>query len=213
MKTVAAILSVIVILSIAAWAQTPASGPAASQPTTSPRESEPVQQNGVDFQVVTQRVWVLDGGTPVPLALKITNRTDKALQFNHYDAVIVHIKDAAGKELEMSRWRRAIATGKPLLVETDQSGTIAPTATLKRTDRGFGLHGSDGAGGGWLIDGFKAGTYSISIAYANTQEAADRLKKTIPVGDDPFWIGKVTTKELTVEVVEKPVATTQPASP
>ena len=34
-----------------------------------------------------------------------------------------------------------------------------------------------------------------------------------PVADDPlFWIGKVVTKELTVEIMERPEGTTQSAA-
>ncbi len=162
------------------------------------KASQPVQVNGVEFQVVAQRVWTLNDGTSIPLALKITNRTDKALQFNLFDTVSVIFKDASGKQLKIDGGRDRSAMPAPLLVEKGQSGTIDRTAKLERKDKGYRLTGPDGAGGIWWFDDLKAGTYSVSIGYENTQALAG-------------WVGKVVTKELAVEIVEK-AATTQPAA-
>jgi hypothetical protein len=165
-----------------------------------PRESQAVRENGVSFQIIAPAVLVLEEGASVPLALKVTNHTDQTLQFNLLDTVAVHIKDAAGNELlDVHGVRLQSFLPKPLLVDKDQSGNVNRIAKWERTDKGFRLTGSDGAGGEWYFDGLAAGKYTVSIAYENTQGSAG-------------WIGKVTTKELAVEIVGKTAATTQSAA-
>lgn len=211
MKAIASLLSVVVILSVAAWAEPPASKPAASQPTNSPRDSQPVQVNGVDFQIVARTVWVLPDGnavTSIPLALKITNHSDKALQFDLCDTVSVHVRDASGKELNiLVRLADQLKDQliRPLLVDKGQSVTIDRTAKLKLEGKAYDLSGPDGAGGVWSFVDLKPGRCTVSFAYESTQAAADILKKTLPLGNDPFWIGKVTTKDLAVEILDRPV--------
>ncbi len=268
MKTVAASLSVIVILSIAAWADTTGSGPAASGPTTGPVDANavaeliqrlgdkdfkvrdeatkklgemgdaivpllmakaqeqgldpevaaritavlPVQEGGVDFQIVTPAVWLLDEGASIPLALKITNRTDKALQFNLLHTVTVRMKDAAGKELRIDSGRKATTVPAPLLVGKGQSGSIGRGGVFKATDTGFRLTGLEETGGFWYFEGLKPGKYTVSIAYASPQAVVAAFIKNNTVGNDPFWIGEIVTKWLTVEILEKPVGTTQPVA-
>lgn len=175
----------------------PASRPAATQPATS--ESQAVRENGVDFQVVTPAVWELCEGTPIPLSLKITNRTDHALQFNLLDTVTIHIKDVTGNELlNVQGVRLQSFMPEPLLVEKSQSNTINRTARLTLEGNSFRLSGPDGAGGEWYCENVKAGKHTVSIVYESTQASAG-------------WIGKVTTKELAVEIANKPVAATRPA--
>lgn len=173
----------------------------------SPRQSPPVQAGDADFQIVAPAVWVRLKETAIPLALKITNRADKARQFNLYDTVTICIKDANGHELPLGGGRRETLQPRPLLVEKDQSGTIDREAQLKQQDKAFRLTGSDGAGGVWWFDGLKAGKYTVSIAYESTQAAADNLVKNGKADDGPFWIGKVVTKELAIEIVDEPVGT------
>lgn len=181
-----------------------------------PRESQPVRQGGADFQVVAPAMWIAPDGNEaivIRLALKITNHTEQALQFDLCDTVSVHMRDAAGKELSTQvRRDDRTAIPNPLLVGKDQSGGVDRIAKLKRTDTGFSLTGWDGAGRWWWLDGLGAGRYTVSFTYQSTRTAADRLKATIPVGADPFWIGQAVTSELAIEIVDKPSATTQPAT-
>ena len=64
MKTIATILSVVVLLSIAAWAETPASRPATSQPTSAANQAEPKllvkMHHEEGWDVGTVRTFVLN---------------------------------------------------------------------------------------------------------------------------------------------------------
>ncbi len=170
---------------------------------TTPMETEPVQVGGVDFQVVTPVVWVLGEGSSVPLRLKITNRTDKTLQFDRLDTVDIHIMDASGKNLQIFAGRKASVVPSPLVIAKGHSGVIGRTGTLKRSDKGFRLAGTEEAGGFWYFDGLAPGEYTVGITYESAQAAVDDLKKSIKVADDPFWTGQVVTKGQSVEIMGK----------
>lgn len=193
-------------LAVAGEAATPAPATGVQTVLKSPTESQPVRVSGVDFQVITPAVWVLDEGAFVPLSLKITNHADKTLEFNLLDTVTIRIKDAAGKELSIYAARKASTIPPPLLIAKEESATIGRTGRLRPTDQGFRLTGSEEAGGFWYFDGLKPGKYTVSITYEDTQAAVDELKKFSKVGAESFWVGTVTTKELTVELTAKPVA-------
>ena len=67
-------------------------------PTT--QASEPVRVNGVEFQLVAATLWPVptdSNPTTLPLALKLTNHTGKAMQVNVFDTITVHLKDAPAR--------------------------------------------------------------------------------------------------------------------
>lgn len=66
---------------------------------------------------------------------------------------------------------------------------------------------SDGAGGSWWFEGLQAGRYALSIVYENT------LASDIKTAGPALWTGKATTKEIAIEILQAPPASTQPARP
>ncbi len=197
----------ILVMAYAAWAEAPATQPSTQRATGDIKESEAVRVNGLDFQIVAPVVWMMPvekEETPIPLVLKVTNHTDKAVTLNLFDTITISMKDAAGKELRIDGGRDGTTPCPPLIVEKGQNGTVDRSAKLQPLDGKLGqfrLIGSDGAGGIWYFDGLKPGKYTISMAYENTKAGPE---------DAPNWVGKATTKELTVEITDKSAAS-QPA--
>ena len=73
-------------------------------PTT--RASQAVVVNGLDFQTVGVATWNTPTDqtpTPIPLALKITNQSDKDCRLVIYGNVQITLKDDAGNELHLNR--------------------------------------------------------------------------------------------------------------
>ena len=169
--------------------------PAATQPAL--KESEAVQVNGLDFQLVAQVVWVTPAEkqeTTVPLKLKVTNQTDKAVTLNFVDTLTVELKDADGKALRIEGGLRDHAFDRPLVtVDKGQSFTEDRTARLQplvNKPGQFRLIGPDGVGSHWYFDGLKPGKYTLCIGYENKNATN--------------WVGKATTEELAIEVTDKP---------
>lgn len=178
---------------------------AAGDPSAKP--AAPVQEgfrvNGLSFEVLAPAVVLTPEDakpTPVSLSLKVTNGTDAPVTLNVFDTITIHMNDAAGKELRIDGGRDGTRKVPPVVVEKGKSVTVERNAELKLLDGKPGqyrLIGSDGAGGIWYFDGLKVGTYSLAMVYENSLASPK---------DAPYWVGKASTKEATVEISDKPSA-------
>ena len=94
-----------------------------------------------------------------------------------------------------------------MILTSREGRTTYRNATLQWSQDGKSLRlsGSDGAGGQWHLDGLHPGQYTVRLVMENNE---DRLKSVldrpgkhaIDPKNAPFWIGKVTTKDLAVEI-------------
>jgi hypothetical protein len=173
---------------------------------------EPVKENGAEFQTVALTEW------PVPpvgekseirLGLKVTNRSGRWMQINVFDAVQVVLKDSDGKAWRGVRERDATSVPEPLFLQPREGQTIYRNATLERGADGNHLRliGSDGAGGNWHFDGLHPGTYEVGFVYESDDQTLQKVlarqtKRALNPQEAPFWIGKATTQEMKVEVVD-----------
>lgn len=200
MRYISLVVFLGVTLNSMALAETPVTQPAL-------KETDPVRVNGLDFQLVASVVWVTPAEkheTTIPLKLKVTNQTDKAVQLDLFDTLNIQMKDAEGTELRMVATRDRSFRPNPLTVDKGQIGTIDRTAKLQPLDEKLGqvrLVGSDGAGGIWYFDGLKPGKHTVRITYQNAEAGTK---------DVPIWVGKATTNELTVEIADTQAPNTPP---
>ena len=72
------------------------------------------------------------------------------------------------------------------------------------------MNGPDGAGGNWHFDGLKPGQYTVHLVYECREDSlkfvlARPTKHVIDPKEAPFWMGKVTTASLAVELAAPPV--------
>ncbi|MFI5380696.1 MAG: hypothetical protein ACHRHE_15465 [Tepidisphaerales bacterium] len=189
--------------------------PPATQPAAPDLQlSKPVRDNGADFEAVAQAKWVvppLNGKTTIEMGLKVTNRTEKMLRINVFDTVQIHMEDLQGLPLDCVKVRDATFIPEPLLLKSGESQVISRKATLAWIEnaRGLRLSGPDGAGGTWHIDIPQPGKYPLRFSHANNDERlksvlARPAKHAVDPKEAPFWMGKITTPEMTVEVVEVP---------
>lgn len=190
----------------------------ATQPAGADVEfSKPARENGADFEAMAQPKWVvppLDGKTPIELGLKVTNRTEKPMQVNRFDTVQIRMDDSQGMPLVCVKTRDATFIPEPLVLKAGESQIIARTASLEWIEnaRGVRLTGRDGAGGTWHVDISQPGKYSLRFTCSNSEEQLKSVlarpsKHVIDPKEAPFWMGKVVTPEMTVEVVEVPLQT------
>jgi hypothetical protein len=191
---------------------------AAVAPKEPTQASAAVRVGGLDFQVVGPARWLAPqkktgphamNDTIIPLALRITNRTDKAVALELGTTVYVCLKDAAGKELPVFGGQDGeAALPPPLVVAPGNSGDIPRPGylSLRREQDGgpLRLWGADETGFFWDYKNLKPGRYSVEIRYENA------AKKTASVGSSgaPLWTGKAVTKPLAVEIVDQPTAET-----
>jgi len=161
--------------------------------------SKVVHANGVDFQAVADKVWIVPAankGTRVDIALVISNSTDKEQTFLIWEMPRVHLATTDGKEL---RWRFARDGTRPvtrLVVAAGKTATVSRQAVLgQATDRKtLSLGGDDDSGGVWWFDGLQATKYVLTLSYENNLQSKGE------------WGGSVKTEpvEITVRtVVEK----------
>jgi hypothetical protein len=188
-------------------------------PTTQPaaaelQTSKPIRENGADFEAIAPARWVvppLGGKTTIDLGLKVTNRTEKMMQINVFDTVQIYMEDQQGLPLNVTKVRDATFIPAPLLLKAGESQIISRQAVLQWIDnaKGLRLSGPDGAGGTWHLDITQPGKYPLRLVHANNEERlkavlARPAKHAIDPKEAPFWVGKVSTPEMVVEVVEAP---------
>ncbi len=184
------------------------------QGVPTPQASKPVRVNGAEFQVIAPLIWRIPMSeqptTFIPLELRVSNHSDKALQLNLGDCV--HLKDAVGNELSIQRDGDSDFPFKPVVVAKTKSARIDRHATLSvgATEGTFRLSGADGLAGVWFFDDLLPGQYTLFMTYENTAEASEQTVKAYgPLATDPkdvpFWSGKVTTEELTIEITDTTV--------
>ena len=133
------------------------------------------------------------------------------MQFNVFDTVKVVLQDAKGNELQCMAERDKTFIPEPLILEPRESQTVYRNAILEWSEdrKSLRLSGSDGTGGHWHFDGLKPGKYTVHFVVENNDDllksVLDRLAKhVIDPKEAPFWMGKATTKEMAVELVETP---------
>lgn len=158
--------------------------------------SSPVQVNGIAFESRTDRVWRIPPisdktGTPINLALRITNRAQTAFRFCRLDTVRIGIVDADGKALAFDGGRNGTAPGDPwtqLLLPQDTL-EISRRARLVWLDNGtLRLVGSDDFGGIWYLDGLKPGKYTLQITHENNRSQIGEMR--------PIWTGMAATSHI-----------------
>jgi hypothetical protein len=222
MNKITLLICLLLLIQGFAWADAPATQ-SATQPAL--KETEAVRVNGLDFQVVTPEVWLTPAEkkeTTIPLKLKITNQTGNAvgLVLNLFDTINISLKDSAGNVMPIGDRRNATSPCPPMLLAQNQSDIVDRTAQLQpMADKPgqFCLTGSDGAGGVWSCNGLKPGRYTLSMTYDKTQ-SGPKVRREVPVGtglgveekDTSDWVGKATTKELTIEITDKPPVSSKP---
>ncbi len=143
--------------------------------------SEPVTENGAEFQTVAQARWPVPAAgekSEIQLGLKVTNRTEKMMQINLFDTMQVVLEDSRGTELRLIRMRDATFIPDPLILKSGQSQIIARNAALEWMEEGKNLRliGPDGAGGNWHFNGPKPGKYMMRLAFENNE---DRLRSVL----------------------------------
>lgn len=183
-----------------AWAETPATQPALM-------ETDPVRVNGMDFQLVAPALWLTptdEKGTAIPLALRATNRSDTDQLFDVDGAWTIVLKDETGKQLPVAEGVDGLnKRHPPASIAKGQSAALDRTAQLRRAndkDGTFWLAGQVGLSF-WRFDGLKLGRYTLALTYENTDAGPK---------DAPHWVGKVSTKELAIDITDKPAVSSKP---
>jgi hypothetical protein len=174
------------------------------EPAKDAKLSDPVADNNVEFQAFAPPTWTLPAPgakTRIELGLKVTNNSDKPIQFNVFDTISISLKDANGKEARARFMRDSTFVPPALTINKGDAALVFRDATLD----GATLSGQDGSGGVWTIDGVKPGTYTLLIRYACDEKAWAPLKnrRATAVVDPkavPFYVGTATTKDLAIEV-------------
>ena len=175
--------------------------------------SEPVIEKNAEFQTVARPHWlipVIGATSEVQLGLNVTNRTGRSMQINGFDTVRAVLTDAHGTELQLMQQRGRTIVPEPLVLTSRESRTLYRNATLEWSDDGktLRLGGSDGAGGNWYFDGLKPGRYSVHFVFENGEGMLRPVlgrpaKHAIDPNEAPFWMGKVITKDVVVEVADE----------
>ncbi len=182
---------------------------AATQPGV--KESEAVRVNGLDFQIVAPMIWIIPAekqATAIPLALKVTNHTEKDVRLSLMDTIDINLKDAAGNYVGRSGARDDTKSPAPLLIGKGQSASVTENAKLVHAGGKPGtvsLTYQDDTGTVWYYDDLRPGKYTLSASYAN--EGLDKD------AGPPLWVGKATTKELAIEISDRVPATASAAPP
>ena len=175
------------------------------------RTTEAVTVNGLEFQVVGVTTWTIPDGktrTSIPLALKVTNKSDNDFHLEHYGNVLVSMKDAAGNDIPCGGGADGLmAAQPPLLIAKGQSVSIDRTASLGPDPQHKGawqLLGGNETRAWWEFDNLNPGKYT-PLCYVN--EKNNQTERGDPAA--PIWTGKAVTKELAVEIVQ-PAAKDKP---
>jgi hypothetical protein len=155
--------------------------------------SKPVRVNGVDFEVVAEKVWrrpaEIYGVAGTGIGLRLSNRCDTDLTFDFGDALRVGLKSAAGTELVAGAVPKQFLT-KPIKVAAGKNETVTLPTHLVHTRIGevcVGL-GPD-LGWEWLTRDMRPGKYRLCLYYENNQK------------DAGVWHGKVQTETLEIQVI------------
>lgn len=157
--------------------------------------SEAERVNGVDFQVVADKVWRIpsEGKTEeIDIGLLITNPGEKALTFNLFDTLSLQLVPTDGREgPSWGSLRERTSPPPPISIAAGKNATVSRKGTLswKPDSKMLRLQGGDGAGGNWYFDGLTPGKYLLTVRYKNK------------IPDDGEWGGEVRTKAVEVEVV------------
>ena len=172
--------------------------------------SEAVNENNAEFQTVTRPQWLIPAtGAEIrsstwPRRHEPHGAMDADQRVRH---VRVVLRDEQGNEPVLRQQRERTFIPEPLVLTSRESRTVYRNATLQWTDDGKSLRlgGSDGAGGSWYFDGLKASRYTVHFVFETSQDTLKPVlgrpgKHAIDPNEAPFWMGKVTTRDLVVEL-------------
>lgn len=191
----AQLLAVWCVAWMATLACPPAATPTGEKAKDLPRPfSKSVRVGGVDFEVAAEPTWTrpaeVYGVFDPAIVLRVSNRTDKDLEFDMGGTLRVSLKAADGPELVKGPVPDRHYT-KPVKVAAGKSETIALPIRLGHTRTRhvcLGVESRNVAGTNWLTGDVRPGKYCLYLSLENTRK-----------GDDT-WIGKMQTETLEIEV-------------
>jgi hypothetical protein len=149
------------------------------------------------------------GRQPVEVGLVVTNPTDKALLFNLFETLRPGLKSADGKPIAGVGIRKKTFVPAPLLAGPGKSETLLRQAHLgwQPDGKDLSLAVPDGAGGTWYFEGLTPGKWLLHFEYEDTNETLAFFLRQCPQWKEQplaFWGGKVTTKDVEVEITPPP---------
>jgi len=225
MKKIAIVVPMLLAIGCLAVAEPPAKQSAAVD------EGRTVDKDRVAFEIVLpERDWSIPENKPgassgyLKLGLRITNKTDKALRFNGYDALRPELVMPDGKEVH--RWegpqgskrnRQPEESDFPL-VEPGKSAAFSLQADLfwpTLEDRTLMFRWWHASGSpGQYFDGLKPGPYKVRLVYKNQDKALEVESPAHKVLDDNVWTGRIVTPFVAVSLREPgkdvPATSTKP---
>lgn len=181
-------------------------------------QNNTVEKNGVRFEIlVPESTWVIpankpDASTPVPLGLRMTNKTQKPIRFPRFDPLIVLGIDVVGEDalaLEQKGGRDVLILTPEQrvcrLAQPEQSLNYNVKANLYWYDDNLVF----GSPEGWYYEGLKPGNYRIRFKYSITSitlpscENLQTINQTeLPKILEEFWSGLAITPFVNIRVVE-----------
>lgn len=160
-------------------------------------QSESRRVSDVEFQAAVPAQWRIPNPgemTKVELELRITNRSDHALRFPLLRSTRVTMRAGQGSPLVSQAGRNGITPEPNHVLSPGESLKISLPAQLLWLDGGheLRLHGADPLGGIWNLDGLKAGSYELSLRYANGEQGS---KESVAA-----WVGSADTSTLEISI-------------
>jgi hypothetical protein len=169
--------------------------------------------------IVPDRSWDIpdkDEGerTKVDIALRIANRTGRALYFTPFDTIGMALTSASGKRYGRQCLRdgtRKPTTADYPLVQSGDSVTFPIDAHLYWQGDELLLGGSDGFGGQCLVRGLEPGEYELVLGYTMSKS---RLQRDVDVLGEAGAIVMIPKDQVwQAQVVAPPINVTLAAPP
>lgn len=134
-------------------------------------DSNTVEVDGIRFETVVPKRVVLvppyssDATTPVPVGIRITNKTSTPRFFSYLDILVPSLIGPDGKPLNLESGRAGSAGSQCPRVEPGKSVTFFWDAKLSWQNNELQLEGSDSFNSFSQFKALKPGTYQIGINY------------------------------------------------
>lgn len=170
----------------------------ARSPVLEPVESVPVEVGGLEFSVVTEKLWELPG-REIELQLRVTNPGQQPLLFPTFDSMYPKITSSNSEEVKLFGGRDATQITRNLLLRPGKSFSYPLEAKLLDSKRegGIILQIKDPTGSEWTSKSIASGTYSLSFMLGPTHY--DFAKEhELPA---PLWSAKGTTNAVEFQII------------